>query len=59
VGAGERVGDFEVVFGGGQKRRDGTMEGSEDMRVQRVKAQEKHVEMLKRLVPDGKAKWLD
>jgi hypothetical protein len=35
------------------------MEGSGDMRAQRVKAQEKHVEMLKRLVPDGKAKWLD
>jgi hypothetical protein len=35
------------------------MKGSEDMRVQRVKAQEKHVEMLKRLVPDAKAKWLD
>jgi hypothetical protein len=35
------------------------MEGSGDMRAQRVKAQERHVEMLKRLVVDGKAKWLD
>ena len=59
VQAGERVGDFSVVFGGGQTRRDKTMEDSEDSRAQRVKAQEKHVEMLKRLIPDGKAKWLD
>lgn len=59
VAAGEQVGDFEVVFGGGTRRRDGTMEGSGDMRAQRVKAQERHVEMLKRLVVDGKAKWLD
>jgi dynactin-6 len=59
VRAGEQVGDFTVAFGDGQRRRDKTMEGSEDSRAQRVKAQEKHVEMLKRLIPDGKAKWLD
>jgi dynactin-6 len=59
VQAGEQVQDFTVLFGNGQRRRDKTMEGSEDSRAQRVKAQEKHVEMLKRLIPDGKAKWLD
>lgn len=58
VGGGETVGDFTVVFGDGQRRRDKTVEGSVEVQRQRVKAQEKHVEVLKKLIPDGKAKWL-
>lgn len=59
VQAGGQVQDFTVLFGSGQRRRDKTMEDSEDSRAQRKKAQERHVEMLKRLIPDAKAKWLD
>lgn len=58
VGAGEEVEDFTVVFGDGQRRRDKTLVKSEDVKRQRIRAQEKHVEVLRKLVPDGKAKWL-
>jgi hypothetical protein len=33
--------------------------GSEEIQRQRVRAQEKHVEMLKKLVVDGKSKWIE
>lgn len=59
VQAGEQVQDFSVLFGNGRRRRDKTLVDGEDSRAQRVKAQEKHVEMLKRLIPDGKTKWLE
>ena len=59
VQAGEQVQDFTVLFGNRQRRRDKTLVDSEDLRGQRIKAQEKHVEVLKRLIPDGKSKWLD
>jgi dynactin-6 len=55
---GEVLEDFTVVFGNGRRRRDGTVEGSEEVRRQRVKVHERHVEVLKKLVPDGKGKWL-
>jgi dynactin-6 len=56
---GEVLDDFTVVFGDGKRRRNGTVEGSEDVRRQRVRAQEKHVDVLGRLLVDGKAKWLE
>ena len=59
VGAGEEVGDFTVMFGEGQRRRDGTLVRSEEIQRQRVRAQEKHVEMLKKLVVDRKSKWIE
>jgi len=59
VVAGETVEDFTVVFGEGQRRRDRTLVGSEEIQRQRVKAQEKHVEMLKKLIVDGKSKWIE
>ena len=59
VQVGEQVQDFTVLFGNEQRRTDKTLLDSEDLRGQRIKAQEKHVEVLKRLIPDGKAKWLD
>jgi dynactin-6 len=55
---GEVLEDFTVVFGNGRRRRDGTVEGSEEVSRQRVKVHERHVEVLKKLVPDGKGKWL-
>jgi dynactin-6 len=59
VRAREEVEDFTVVFGEGQRRRDRTLVGSEEIQKQRVRAQEKHVEMLKKLVVDGKSKWIE
>lgn len=56
--AGELVEDFTVVFGDGQRRRDKTLVENEEIQKQRVKAQEKHVDVLKKLVPDGKIKWI-
>jgi len=56
---GEQVQDFTVVFGDGQRRKDTTTLGSEEIQKQRVKAQEKHVEVLKKLIVDGKTKWIE
>lgn len=58
VREGEQVGDFTVVFGEGRRRVDKTLVEQGDVRSARVKGQERHVEALRRLVPDGKAKWL-
>lgn len=55
---GEQVGDFTVIFGDGKRRRDKTLVDSADVRSARTKGQERHVEALKRLVPDAKAKWI-
>ncbi|KAM0701986.1 hypothetical protein Q7P35_010896 [Cladosporium inversicolor] len=52
-------GGFYGGVWGGQRRRDRTLVGSEEIQRQRVKAQEKHVEMLKKLVVDGKSKWIE
>jgi hypothetical protein len=52
------LGDFVVVFGEGRRRRDGTVEDSGEVRRRRVEAHERHVEVLKKLIPDGKEKWL-
>ena len=57
--AGEQVEDFTVVFGDGRRRRDKTLVESGDIQKQRVKAQEKYVEVLKKLIVDGKSKWID
>lgn len=58
VGVGEEVGDFTVVFGDGRRRVDKTIVESEEVRNMRVKGMEKQVEALRKLVPDGKAKWI-
>jgi dynactin-6 len=58
VGDGEVLEEFTVVFGEGRRRRDGTVEESEEVRRQRVRVHERHVEVLKKLIPDGKGKWL-
>jgi dynactin-6 len=55
---GEMLEDFTVVFGDGRRRRDGTVEDSEAVQRQRVKVHERHVEVLKKLIVDGKGKWL-
>jgi dynactin-6 len=57
VGTGEEVGDFGVVFAGGVRRVNGTLMGSEEMRRLRVKGQEKMVEVLVKLIPDGGTRW--
>ena len=57
--AGEQVEDFTVVFGDGRRRRDKTLVESGDIQKQRVKAQEKYVEVLKKLIVDGKSKWIE
>jgi len=58
VQPGEHVQDFTVVFGDGQRRRDKTLVDREEIQRERVKAQEKHVEVLKKLIPDGNSKWI-
>jgi dynactin-6 len=55
----EQVQDFTVVFGDGQRRKDTTTLGSAEIQKQRVKTQEKHVEVLKKLIVDGKSKWIE
>lgn len=58
VDGAERVGEFGVVFARGGRRVDGSMKGSEEMRALRLKGQEKLGEVARRLVVDGKAKWM-
>ena len=58
VQPGEHLQDFTVLFGDGQRRRDKTLVEREEIQRERVKAQEKHVEVLKKLIPDGKSKWI-
>nr|OQO20141.1 hypothetical protein B0A51_13356 [Rachicladosporium sp. CCFEE 5018] len=50
---GGKVGDFGVVFGGGRKRVDGLLEGSEELRELRLTSQRKMCKALESLVPDG------
>lgn len=59
VGVGEQVGDFEVVFGEGKRRVDKTLLEGEEVQRLRVQVHTKHVEALKKLIVDGKAKWLE
>ncbi|TLD11575.1 hypothetical protein E2P81_ATG10186 [Venturia nashicola] len=59
VGVGEQVGDFEVVFGDGMRRVDKTLLEGEEVQRLRVQVHTKHVEALKKLIVDGKAKWLE
>ncbi|KAM0716334.1 hypothetical protein Q7P37_007779 [Cladosporium fusiforme] len=54
----EQVRDFTVIFGDGKRRVDKTLVDSVDVRSARIKGQERHVDALKRLVPDAKAKWI-
>lgn len=59
VSEGGRVGDFEVVFARGKRRVDRTLLEGEEMQELRVKVVRKHVEALKRVLVDGKGKWVD
>lgn len=59
VGDGERVGDFEVIFGEGKRRVDKTLLEGEEVQRLRVQVHRKHVEALNKLIVDGKAKWVE
>ncbi|KAF2770583.1 trimeric LpxA-like protein [Teratosphaeria nubilosa] len=59
VKEGEVLEDYALVFGDGRKRIDSTArEGAEVRRARRV-GQEKAVELVRKLVVDGKAKWME
>ncbi|KAH9812963.1 transferase hexapeptide [Teratosphaeria destructans] len=56
---GEVLEDFTVVFGDGRKRIDSTARDGAEVRRAREIGQEKAVELVKKLVVDGKAKWVE
>lgn len=49
--------DFTVIFGNNQRRLDTTMESNPEVKNAKQKGQEMHVELLKRLIPNGASKW--
>lgn len=57
VRPGERLEDFTVAFGEGGRRVDRTAAESPGVREARMKGQERHVEALRRLVPNASMKW--
>lgn len=57
VASGTEIKDYTVVYGDGQWRHDKTLKEHENMRELRVQGKEREFETLKRLVPNGVAKW--
>jgi len=58
VGSGEVLEDFAVVFGDGQMRVDKTTNEHAEVREARKVGQQKAVELMARMIPNGSAKWM-
>jgi len=58
VEAGEKLEDFTVVYGDGQRRIDKTLKAHEEIRAAKREGQEKAVQVMRTLVPNASAKWV-
>lgn len=57
IEAGEELPDYTVVYGSNQRRRNDTVRNHPEIVEAKRKAQDLHVELLKKLIPDASAKW--
>lgn len=58
VEAGEALEDFTVVFGDGRRRVDTSMKGHVEIQEARRVGQEKSIELMRKMIPNGAAKWM-